>query len=31
MTYSQLAIGEKIQFLSVIDVAAHPTEKGGSE
>lgn len=27
--HSQLAIGEKIQFLSVIDVADHPTEKDG--
>ena len=29
--HSQLAIGEKINFLSVIDVADHPTEKGGEE
>ena len=29
--HSQLAIGEKIDFLSVIDVSDHPTEKGGSE
>ena len=27
--HSQLAIGEKITFLSVVDVADHPTEKGG--
>ena len=26
--HSQLAIGEKITFLSVVDVADHPTEKG---
>ena len=25
---SQLAIGEKVNFLSVVDVADHPTEKG---
>ena len=29
--YSSLAIGEKITFLSVIDVEDHPTEKGGEE
>ena len=29
--HSQLAIGEKIQFLSVVDVADHPTEKGGEQ
>lgn len=29
--HSQLAIGEKIQILSVIDVADHSTEKGGAE
>ena len=29
--HSQLAIGEKIQFLSVIDVADHPTDKGGEK
>lgn len=29
--HSQLAIGEKIQVLSVIDVADHPTEKGGEQ
>ena len=29
--HSQLAIGEKISFLSVVDVTAHPTEKGGVE
>ena len=29
--HSQLAIGEKIDFLSVVDVADHPTEKGGEE
>ena len=28
---SLLAIGEKIGFLSVVDVAEHPTEKGGEE
>lgn len=27
--HSQLAIGEKIGFLSVIDISDHPTEKGG--
>ena len=27
--HSQLAIGENIAFLSVVDVADHPTEKGG--
>lgn len=27
--HSLLAIGEKITFLSVVDVADHPTEKGG--
>ena len=27
--HSQLAIGENITFLSVVDVADHPTEKGG--
>ena len=27
--HSQLAIGEKIGFLSVVDVADHPTEKCG--
>lgn len=29
--HSQLAIGEKIDFLSVVDVNDHPTEKGGVE
>ena len=29
--HSQLVIGEKITFLSVIDVADHTTEKGGEE
>ena len=29
--HSQLAIGEKIDFLSVVDVANHPTENGGVE
>ena len=29
--HSLLAIGEKIGFLSVVDVADHPTEKGGEE
>ena len=29
--YSQLAIDEKIGFLSVVDVADHQTEKGGTE
>ena len=29
--YSLLAIGEKIGFLSVVDLADHPTEKGGEE
>ena len=27
--HSQLAIGEKICFLSVVDITDHPTEKGG--
>lgn len=27
--HSQLAIGEKITFLSVVDVADYPTNKGG--
>ena len=27
----QLEIGEKIDFLSVVDIADHPTEKGGDE
>ena len=27
--HSQLAIGEKIGFLSVVDISDHPTEKGG--
>ena len=27
--HSLLVIGEKIGFLSVVDVADHPTEKGG--
>ena len=27
--HSLLAIGEKIGFLSVVDVADHPTDKGG--
>ena len=29
--HSQLAIGEKIDFLSVVDVADHQTEKGGEQ
>ena len=29
--YSQLAISENIAFLSVVDVADHPTEQGGEE
>ena len=29
--HSQLAIGEKIDFLSVVDVVYRPTEKGGEE
>lgn len=29
--HSQLAIGEKIDFLSVVDVADYSTEKGGEE
>jgi hypothetical protein len=29
--HSQLAIGEKINFLFVVDVVDHPTEKGGEE
>lgn len=29
--HSQLAIGEKILFLTVVDVTTHPTEKGGLE
>ena len=27
--HSQLAIGEKIGFLSVVDISGYPTEKGG--
>ena len=29
--HSQLAIGEKIDFLSVVDVSDHSTEKGGAK
>ena len=29
--HSQLAIGEKIGFLSVVDITDHQTEKGGAE
>ena len=29
--HSLLAVGEKIGFLSVVDVADHQTEKGGEE
>ena len=29
--HSLLAIGEKIGFLSVVDISDHPTEKGGEE